>query len=216
MDADVILLQEVDRFCRRSEHRDVAQQLAERLGMSWVSGGEFQEIGEGTRAQACVTGQAILARSSIQDAAVVRFEDQASAKWRFNPAQPRRGGRIALRATVDGMVVYSLHLESGGGSSDLRASQLDDLLEDARGQRDRPVMIAGDFNAAMGEAPGMVGRLTRDGFVDLVDGTGAVARRPIDWVLARAVRGTASVVRADGASDHDPLIITLAKVAETR
>jgi endonuclease/exonuclease/phosphatase (EEP) superfamily protein YafD len=62
----------------------------------------------------------------------------------------------------------------------------------------------------------MIGRLTRDDFVDLVDGTGSLARRPIDWVLARAVRGTASVVRADGASDHDPLIITLAKVAETR
>jgi hypothetical protein len=34
--------------------------------------------------------------------------------------------------------------------------------------------------------------------------------------MARGVQGTASVVRAEGASDHDPLIITLAKITEIR
>src|SRR5262245_23394470 len=43
---DVVLLQEVDRYCKRSGNRDVGRDLAQRLHMHWVSGGEFQEIGE--------------------------------------------------------------------------------------------------------------------------------------------------------------------------
>ncbi|HVQ12992.1 MAG TPA: hypothetical protein VMS40_05350, partial [Vicinamibacterales bacterium] len=46
LDADILLLQEVDRFCRRSGNRDVARDLADALEMNWISGGEFQEIGE--------------------------------------------------------------------------------------------------------------------------------------------------------------------------
>ena len=96
LDADVVLLQEVDRFCARSDDRDVARELALHLRMNYVTAGEFQEIGEGRRDRPCVSGQAILSRLPIADATTVRFEDQATLKWRLNPAQPRRGGRIAL------------------------------------------------------------------------------------------------------------------------
>src|SRR4051812_15253335 len=44
LDADVLLLQEVDRACRRTRDRDVAQDLARALDMNWTSAGEFQEI----------------------------------------------------------------------------------------------------------------------------------------------------------------------------
>src|SRR5262245_1766815 len=107
LDADVVLMQEVDRFCARSGDRDVARDLAVALRMNWITGGEFQEIGEGGD-RPCVSGQAILSRQPINDGSVVRFADQASFKWRFNPAQPRRGGRMALRAATSGVVVYSL------------------------------------------------------------------------------------------------------------
>ena len=36
--------------------------------------------------------------------------------------QPRRGGRLALRARTAGLLVYNLHLESGGDDVQ-RASQ---------------------------------------------------------------------------------------------
>src|SRR6188508_3352501 len=114
LDADVVLLQEVDRFCSRSDDRDVARELALQLRMNYVTAGEFQEVGEGSRNRPCVSGQAILSRLPIGDATTVRFEDQASLKWRLNPAQPRRGGRIALSARIAGAVFYSVHLESGG------------------------------------------------------------------------------------------------------
>src|SRR5436305_11563405 len=45
LDADVILLQEVDRDCRRTQYRDVAGELATSLGMNWISAGELQGIG---------------------------------------------------------------------------------------------------------------------------------------------------------------------------
>ena len=48
LNADVLLLQEVDRHCDRSDGRDVAADLAAALGMNWIFAGEFQEIGEGT------------------------------------------------------------------------------------------------------------------------------------------------------------------------
>jgi hypothetical protein len=60
LDADVLLLQEVDRYCDRSGGRDVAADLASALGMNWVAAGEFQEIGKATKGGAALHGQAIL------------------------------------------------------------------------------------------------------------------------------------------------------------
>ncbi|HMF59696.1 MAG TPA: endonuclease/exonuclease/phosphatase family protein, partial [Vicinamibacterales bacterium] len=115
LEPDVVLLQEVDRGCKRSGKVDVARELGHALGMNWVTGGEFQEIGEANGNAPAVTGQAILSRSPISDPEVIVFRKQSSIRWRFNPFQPRRGGRVALRARTAGLVVYSLHLESGGG-----------------------------------------------------------------------------------------------------
>src|SRR4030095_8969004 len=123
LDADVLLLQEVDRYCDRSDGRDVAADLAAALGMNWLFAGEFQEIGEGTKGRAALHGQAILSRYPITDAGVLVFADQARLRWRLNPVQPRRGGRMALKARTGGMLVYSAHLESGGNDK-LRRKQL--------------------------------------------------------------------------------------------
>ena len=48
-----MLLQEVDRSCRRTSYRDVPSDLAEALAMNWVAAGEFQEIGEGRGGALC-------------------------------------------------------------------------------------------------------------------------------------------------------------------
>src|SRR5882762_5093834 len=103
LDADVLLLQEVDRDCRRTQYRDVARDLATALGMNWVSAGEFQEIGEARDGKPAVTGQAILSRFPIEHAEVLRFSAQDRWRWSINPVQPRRGGRMALKARTAGL-----------------------------------------------------------------------------------------------------------------
>ena len=59
LDPDVVLLQEVDRDCRRTGYRNVARDLAAALDMNWVAAGEFQELGESASPSApAITGQA--------------------------------------------------------------------------------------------------------------------------------------------------------------
>ena len=164
--ADVVLLQEVDRFCRRSGLRDVARDLAYELNYNFVSGAEFQEIGQGRGDVPAVTGQAILSRTPIEDAAVIVFPDQARMKWRLNPFQPRRGGRIALRARTAGLVVYSLHLESGR-SDELRFKQLAAVFADAASVT-QPTIVAGDFNNSETMRPAMVKQFAAAGFADVL------------------------------------------------
>jgi endonuclease/exonuclease/phosphatase family metal-dependent hydrolase len=129
LDADILLLQEVDRYCRRTGYRDVARDLADALDMNWVAAGEFQEIGEGRRGRAAVTGQAILSRFPIEDARVIRFKAQDRWRWSINPVQPRRGGRMALVARSRGLLLYNTHIESGGNDK-LQRKQMAELLAD--------------------------------------------------------------------------------------
>jgi endonuclease/exonuclease/phosphatase family metal-dependent hydrolase len=212
---DVILLQEVDRYCKRSGNVDVARELAETLGMNWVSAGEFQEVGEAVGPQAALTGQAILSRDAIADAGVIVFTDQSTMRWRWSPLQPRRGGRMALRARTAGFLVYSLHLESGG-EDEQRSSQLRQVLDDQARQRDGRVIVAGDFNNAVAFQSFLFAGLAPAGFVDALGAerrqTSINHRHPIDWLFVKgAARATGYVEQVERASDHYPVVATLAR-----
>lgn len=212
---DVILLQEVDRYCRRSGNRDVARELGRSLSMNWVSAGEYQEIGEAQGAPAAVTGQAILSRSPITDAATIVFADQASMRWRLNPMQPRRGGRIALQARTAGIHFSNLHLESGG-DDELRTRQLEEVIAAVSNQRGERAVIAGDFNNDVAFQSFMFAGLGRAGFVDALGTaprqTSINHRHPLDWMFVRG--GTPSdgrVERVDDTSDHYPLVARISR-----
>jgi endonuclease/exonuclease/phosphatase family metal-dependent hydrolase len=213
LEPDIVLLQEVDRHCRRSGNLDIARELGELLEMNWVSAGEFQEIGEAKGTGAALTGQAILSRDAITDAAVIVFADQSSMRWRLNPVQPRRGGRIALRARTAGVLVYSLHLESVGDDKQ-RSSQLKDVLADQARQQADSVVIAGDFNNAVGFRSSMFAGFGSAGFVDALGHaprrTAVNLRHPIDWLFAKGARqASGRVERVENTSDHYPLIATI-------
>jgi len=171
-----------------------------------VSGGEFQEIGEGARGKACVSGQAILSRTSIDDPATFRFGEQASWKWKLNPAQPRRGGRVALRARSGGVTFYSVHLESGGDEA-LRANQLRDIVFDTGG-RDGAILVGGDFNNEGVRDSNMFDALLSASFVNSMARHAPRPRRPIDWIYTRHLAGTSAPVLSD-ASDHDPVVFKM-------
>ncbi len=222
LDADIVLLQEVDLFCPRSGWRDVAKDLADALGMNWQCAGEFQEIGESRGGIPGLTGQAVLSRYPIEEPAVIRFNAQASPfRWRLNPSQPRRGGRIAFRVRTAGIVAYNVHLESAGNEK-LRRKQLDEVLADqARNVSGAtPVIIAGDFNNAGVIRSSMFGPLGVAAFADALTGD-HVRRRtsirhthPIDWIFVRNLQPLGGqVAEVDDASDHYPLVATLPRTA---
>jgi endonuclease/exonuclease/phosphatase family metal-dependent hydrolase len=225
LDADVLLLQEVDRYCDRSGGRDVAADLASALGMNWIAAGEFQEIGEATKGRAALHGQAILSRYPITDASVLVFADQARLRWRLNPVQPRRGGRMALRARTGGMLVYSAHLESGGNDT-LRRKQLEEMVRDQRREArpDERVVVAGDFNNPPLAHSSMFRSIRAESFVDSHGGTPrltSISRSyPIDWIFVKNLALLdANVHIIKGVSDHFPVfasVTTAQKVANTQ
>jgi endonuclease/exonuclease/phosphatase family metal-dependent hydrolase len=217
LDADVLLLQEVDRDCRRTGFRDVARELATALDMNWIAAGEFQEIGEARDGKPAITGQAILSRFAIEDATVLRFAAQDRWRWSINPVQPRRGGRIALKARTGGLLLYNTHIESGGNEGLQRRQIAEILLDQSRHAEQRmPVVIGGDFNNGPILRASMFGYLSAASFADALGEaaergpTSFGQRHPIDWIFVKnltSLRGR--IVDAPAASDHFPVIAAL-------
>jgi endonuclease/exonuclease/phosphatase family metal-dependent hydrolase len=214
LDADIYLLQEVDMHAGRSDYRAVAKDLADDLNLNWVFAGEFQEIGESRRNVPALTGQAILSRYPITGASVLRFRNQARLRWKLDPFQPRRGGRMALRAESGGVLVYNAHIESAKNDA-FRHKQVDEMVFDhlKLGRMDAPVIFAGDFNTGMSpdESP-LVRCLIETGFVDAlgaIDGsrrTSVAHDDPLDWMFIRNIApGRGRVIEVRKASDHYPL-----------
>jgi endonuclease/exonuclease/phosphatase family metal-dependent hydrolase len=225
--ADVILLQEVDRHARRTNYRNVAREIAQKLKVHYAFGCEFQELAQGSRAAPAHHGQATLARWPIADCSVLRFQNQSNS-WRprwflpsLAPLQRRLGGRMTLlaHALVAGrsLAVYNLHCESRGGD-DLRYSQLDEFLRHAKSYSlDIPVLAAGDFNFDLSQSR-PAGALADAGFRNPFTAlrqptTSSRSRRngPIDWILLRGplIGTNPQVHNSVQASDHYPLSLTV-------
>jgi endonuclease/exonuclease/phosphatase family metal-dependent hydrolase len=219
VEADVVLLQEVDRYCRRSGYRDVARDLGHDLGMNWVFAGEFQELGEGRRHQPAITGQAILSRHPIYGAHASIFRAQDRWRWSINPAQPRRGGRIVLTAQTADLRVYNTHAESGNNDA-LRMRQLLEILEAERGHADVLKVIGGDLNTTFTSGD-LMHEFESAGFVDAAQSALPLRRptsrgrtEPIDWVLGKGFSaGEARILETPWTvSDHRPVVASLHRI----
>lgn len=223
--ADLILLQESDRNCRRTAYRNVAQDLAQHLGMHYVFGIEFQELGQGSSDSPAFHGQATLSRWPLAEPRVLRYRSQSKfwrPHWWIPPLaafQRRIGGRMTLitRLVVGNrsLAIYNLHLESRKGN-DLRYSQMAELLEDTR-QYDlnNEVLVAGDFNFDLTAAP-QNSAVQNAGFNNpfgLLSELSTISgqKHAIDWLLIRgdAQAQSAQVHNSVRASDHYPLSLTL-------
>jgi endonuclease/exonuclease/phosphatase family metal-dependent hydrolase len=216
LNPEVVLLQEVDEGCRRTGYRNVARDLAAALEMNWVAAGEFQEIGEARGAAPALSGQAILSRFKIERAGRVRFRAQDRWRWSVNPVQPRRGGRIALRAQTAGLLLYNTHIESGGDERLQRRQMAEIVADQAEAAPETPVLIAGDFNNRLARTSLTFRSLADASFIDaLGDDTGRGPtsrgrRHPIDWIFVKHARlPTGRVIHAPAASDHSAVMTTL-------
>jgi endonuclease/exonuclease/phosphatase family metal-dependent hydrolase len=229
VNADILILQEVDLNARRTHRLNIAETIARKLEMNYVFGREFQELVQGSKDSPAYHGQATLSKWPISKPRLIRFSRQSSfwqPRWflpKIEPFQERLGGRIALVAQVNvagrKFVTYNLHLESRGSDA-LRISQMGEVLADATGcDIDCPVIVAGDLN--MDASKGAVAlQLAGARFQDAVASPRIPTtparglfegRRPIDWAFIRGPLRASSgqVYGRVKASDHYPISFTL-------
>jgi len=229
MNADVLILQEVDINARRTHRLNIAEEIARKLQMNYAFGREFEELTQGSRASPAYHGQATLSRWPISNPRMIRFRKQSNfwqPRWflpRVEPFQERLGGRIALVTEINvagsTLITYNLHLESRG-NDELRLSQLDEVLSDAaRYEPHYFVVMAGDLNLNVSKNAAAES-LARAGFRNAVEAAPTPttpsrrlfeAGRSIDWACVRGPIQTDSgqVHSLIQASDHYPISFNL-------
>lgn len=229
LNADILLVQEVDINARRTHRLNIAREIAQKLRLNYVFGREFVELTQGSNRNPAWHGQATLSPWKISNPRVIHFQRQSNfwkPRWflpKLEPFQERLGGRIALAAEIDiaglSIVTYNLHLESRS-NDELRLSQLEEVLHDAAAHdATRPLILSGDLNLNASKL-GVTEVLARNGFRDAAP-TARVATTPprhlleggrhIDWAF---VRGPVQIDEARvhntvKGSDHYPISFDL-------
>ncbi len=188
LEADVLAIQEVDRFARRTGFRDEMRLIARATGLQAV-------FGEAARRRWRRYGNVLLARGPIRDVDVVRLP-------RPGLGEPRVA--IVARVSVGGvaMSVGATHLSFRKGEG---AVQLDVLLA-ALAERDGPRLVLGDLNIGpdvvipAAEAAGYTVAPTGPTF------PASAPRTRIDFIAAAGLEIVSASTPAVGTSDHLPIV----------
>jgi endonuclease/exonuclease/phosphatase family metal-dependent hydrolase len=193
--ADVLAIQEVDRFARRTRFRDEMRVIAKATGLQAV-------FGEAARRRWRSYGNVLLARGPITDVEVLKLP-------RPNDGEQRVA--ILAQVSVNGqrLSVGATHLSFRAGEGE---AQLQVVL-DALARRDGPRLLLGDLNLG----PDVVEpALAAAGYVVVPTGptfpTGTPRVR-IDYVAAaglEVVDGTGKAIEL-GTSDHLAVAANLAQ-----
>lgn len=215
--AEVVFLSEMDDGMDRTRQRHTTAEIAGELGMAYLYGVEFIELGAGseTEREFCrdgfnrrgLHGNGLMATLPLREPFLLRLAGERP--W-FTGAvdQPRLGERMAIGGVVDTqagpLVAVSTHLESAATAA-YRERQMVGLLDalDAAFPR-RPVLIGGDLNTgnhAGGdfEAEGLFARAAERGFARHGGPLDVMTTRPslitrwperamkLDWFLSRGL-----------------------------
>jgi endonuclease/exonuclease/phosphatase family metal-dependent hydrolase len=222
-DLDVCLLQEADRFSRRTRYLDIAAALAETLHCNWAFAAEFEELAQGSPSIPAFHGNAILSPAPIEKPRIIRFRNQPHDWGRIKIGlawlQPRIGGRLALIAEIpigrSAAVFYNLHLESRATDRE-RLMQVEEVLTDisSRYEEKTPIVLAGDLNTAEGERSRVVQSILSSGFQDAFSGappasTKVKRKKRLDWVFVRHLAVVDACVLPITVSDHFPLWVRI-------
>ena len=228
VNADIVILQEVDLNARRTHRLNIAETIARKLEMNYVFGREFQELVQGSEDSPAYHGQATLSKWPISKPRLIRFSRQShfwQPRWflpNIEPFQERLGGRIALVTEINvagnKIKTYNLHLESRS-SDELRLSQIEEVLSDAAWQDSQcSTVIAGDFNLDASKNAAARAFLTA-GFRNVTTPRKPTtpsrrlfeSGRQIDWAFIRGpiTAGSGQVHNRVTASDHYPISFIL-------
>ena len=218
LQADVYILQEVDRGAKRTEYRNVAREIAEALEMNYAFAIEFEELKQGRGGEPAYHGQAILSRYPINPR-LLRFKHQPH-DWSRDPFQRRNGGRQALFAEIavgeNRVLIANTHLESRADDKN-QARQAEEIVDYYRANYEvgGPVIVAGDLNTGSGFLPLRTTEVFyragfRDAFAGLFGEKRTSGNNRHDWVFSVGLAPLAAKVwRKFHFSDHDPLDVTL-------
>lgn len=211
LEADIVLLQEVDRGTRRSGGVDQLRQLMDATGYAGVFGRTLEYDGGGY-------GLAALSRRG--------FSFDQTRPLNVLPAQPRAGGSyeprgalITVAKTGDGGVqAANTHLDASADDT-YRMQEIAQLLLALSGRIPlrTPLVAGGDFNAEPGSPA--IGRILEGGLRDAWTECGAgdgltypssAPVKRIDYLfLADSARCTEARVVETTISDHRPLLVTV-------
>ena len=188
LSADVLAIQEVDRFASRTGFRDEMRLIARATGMEAV-------FGEAARRRWRSYGNVLLARGSISDVEVIRLPRPAGGEQ-----------RVAILARLDvnglGLSVAATHLSFRRGEG---LPQLEVIL-DALAHREDPRMLLGDLNLG----PELVEpAVSAAGYRLAPTGPTFPAAGPrtrIDFVAVSGLEVLASSTPRPGVSDHLPVV----------
>jgi endonuclease/exonuclease/phosphatase family metal-dependent hydrolase len=215
MDADVVALQEVDRWNVRTGSIDIATLIARELEMNLVYGIEFFELNHGRRSGGGDHGNAILTRLPIDDPRIIPLP--MGFDWGRSRTQPRVGRRMAIAVDLiwgqHRVAFINAHLENQCLGR-RRMAQVESILtvEKPRIQRGHALLM-GDMNTFFFKEPRMLAALTAEhGFIDVMPARPRGTWGPffkLDWILSRGLEAEASGVCRDvRSSDHKPLWAT--------
>jgi endonuclease/exonuclease/phosphatase family metal-dependent hydrolase len=188
LSADVLAVQEVDRFSRRTRYRDEMRVIARATGMKAV-------FGEAARRRWRSYGNVLLARGSIGDVDVIKLPRPSDGEQRV---------AIVARVDVDGvsMSVGATHLSFRRGEG---LPQLEVLLAALAG-RDGPRVLLGDLNLV---AEVVEPAVTAAGYTVAATGPtfpSSAPRTRIDFVAVSGLDVVSAASPAVGMSDHLPVI----------
>jgi endonuclease/exonuclease/phosphatase family metal-dependent hydrolase len=222
--ADVLVLQEVDRFARRTGFRDIAADLAQATRMHQAFGVEFIELAQGTADRDAIHGNLTLSRAALGHSRTLRFQaqphDWGKLRLKLPWLQPRSGGRIALVSEIPcssgRLIVYNAHLESRADENG-RLRQVRELLHDLANTYDpaAPVIVSGDLNTKAGSRSPVVSALLNCGFEDVFpphtapETTKPGQKRRLDWIFVRGMSVLSAAVHPVKISDHYPVVAQL-------
>lgn len=174
LNADIILLQDVDFGCKRTQDIDVSKHLAEELGMSVFFAPEFTELYSPQRnfysQGGGVIGNVILTKHSLNQTEVKFFATQPFVWSEAHQPEPRQGGRLFQAAIIEtplcSVVVTNLHLETECGMAGrlqqfLEAVSLTKAFAKKHGGADYKTIIGGDFSTNVTGASRLTAKANR-------------------------------------------------------
>ncbi|MFC0673868.1 endonuclease/exonuclease/phosphatase family protein [Brachybacterium hainanense] len=209
-DADVLALQEVDRFWARSDLADQPTLIAEALGMHVAFAPALTLAPEPGSSAPREYGHALLSRAPLHEVARIPLPTDGPSSI----TEPRLVLRARIEIDGTSVAVGATHLDPL--DSGLRERQARALL--AALPEQGPMILAGDLNSSP-EDPALHLLRTRlddvwtqdaPGITFVGDGQDPHAAR-IDYVLARGLdhHGAEVLESARGVSDHLPLLAKL-------